>query len=226
MKKTLLFLIMLMLIFPTLAKAYDIDGSYKSNKEPVLNGVDCIGVDSQENIYLKDIGFKASILVYSNNGEFLHSIKVPTNGNFYFKVDDYIWVAMGSSDNLLKYSLDGILIEVTKHDKIAFIDTIENRSVTKKKITYRIKGALGLFSVWKEEVGRNKKMFNLRIKHFLLNFLFIIGFLVLLVGSGLKAYRFTHGDFRPDNDSYDDDSSDDSRITLERENYNKREQSH
>lgn len=72
--------------------------------------MDCIGVDSQENIYLKDIGFKSSILVYSNIGEFLHSIKVPTDGNFYFKVDYYIWVAMGSSDNLLKYSLDGILI--------------------------------------------------------------------------------------------------------------------
>lgn len=96
--------------------------------------------------------------------------------------------------------------------------------MTKNRITYRIKGALGLFSIWKEEVGRNKKMFNLPIKHFLLNLLFIIGFLVLLVGSGLKAYRFTHGDFRPDNDS-SDDKPDDS-LTLERENYNKREQSH
>lgn len=173
MKRTWLLLLVFILIFPMVVRAYEINKSYKKANEDLLNGVDCIGVDTQDNVYLMNFLFK-TIQVYTNKGEFLYSVKVPTTGTFYFKIDNYIWVAVARTDKLLKYSLDGYLLEETGIDLKEFKEDIEYKYVTKDSITYRIRGALGIYSVWREQDGSIEKMFNLSIKHMFVNILFLI----------------------------------------------------
>lgn len=202
MKKALLFLIIFMLILPTVVSAYELNKSYRIDKEYILVGVDCIGVDSQENIYLKTVYFeRTAILVYSKNGDFSHSINIPTSGTFYFKVDEYVWVAVVREDTLLKYSLDGLLLQATDIDEEEYreyIKDIEYKYVIKNGITYTVKGSLGLFSVWKEQDGKEEKMFSVSIKHVLLHVLFLhlaLGF-VFLVIYGLYKFKFEEYRYR------------------------------
>lgn len=233
MKKALLFLIVFMLIFPTVVSAvYEVDKSYKKDKEYILVNVTCIGVDSEENVYLGSDLFNA-IQVYTNKGKFLHSIEIKTSGSFDFIVDEYIWVDVFRADRILKFDLDGYLLEEIKIGGEESLEGIEWKYVIKDGTTYRLKGAFGYYSVWKEQDGNEEKMFNLPIKHFLLNLLFIIGFIAFSIYAGIKAYRFWNCDFKTDSssddDSSDDDSSDDKlddSLALERENYNRHEQSH
>lgn len=185
-----------MLILPTVVSAYDINESYRKDTEYILVGADCIGVDSQENIYLKTVYFeRTAVLVYSNNGDFSHSINVPTSGTFYFKVDEYVWVAVVRARTLLRYSLDGLLLQAIELDEVEYrkyIEDIEYKYVIKNGITYTVKGSLGRFSVWKEQNGKEVKMFTVSIKHMLVVMQFTqlyLGFIFLVI-YGLYKFKF------------------------------------
>lgn len=157
-----------------------INKSYKKDKEDLLNGVNCIGIDTEENVYLMNTFFK-TIQVYTNSGEFLYSIKVPTTGLFYFEIYNYIWVDVVRADKLLKYTLDGYLLEETEIDVHEYKEDIEYKYVTKNGNIYRIRGALGIYSVWREQDGSIEKMFNLSIKHMFANVFFLIIFVAFAV---------------------------------------------
>lgn len=217
MKRILLMLLIFILIFPTVVSAYDINKSYRKDKEYVLNFVDCIGVDAEENIYLKNEGFrKNAIQVYTNKGKFLYSIRIETKGSYNFIVDDYIWVFVYRAHRVVKYSLDGFLLEETDIDYKEFDKAVGHKIFVKNGITYRIKGALGFFSVWREENGSKERMFNLPIKHIIGNILLILGIVALamvIINFNLKRW-------------YQNQKSEYSHATVERENYNRQEQSH
>lgn len=83
MKRTLLLSLIIILIFPTVVSAYELNKNYRIDKEYVLNFVDCIGVDAEENIYLKNEGFrKNAIQVYTSKGKFLYSIRIETEASY------------------------------------------------------------------------------------------------------------------------------------------------
>lgn len=215
MKKTLLFLIIILIIFPTVVSAYEVNKSYRIDKEFTLNGVTCIGVDAQENVYLQNLGFnKTAIQVYNNKGEFLYSIRIETNGSYNFKVDDYIWVYVYRADRVVKYSLDGFLLEETDIDYEEFDKDVEFKFVEKNGITYSVKGALGFLTIWKEHNGSKDRMFTVSVKHRIVNALFIIGIIAYVVFALYLIKKKRENCQRPEY----------SELELKREDYNWREQ--